>query len=73
MKPCPTHKQHGDGSIQVGIDHWEDRVLRRNLHHAVGLVERRFTRKKHNPNMKIVNRASAAIEAGNDSTVGLSG
>ena len=61
------------GAIQRGIDLRENSVLRQNLHYAAGLVVRRFTRKKHNPNMKSVNRASAAIEAGSDKTVGLSG
>src|SRR5580692_10064821 len=66
-------QQHGAGAIQAGVNRWETSELRRNLHHAAGLVVRRFTRKKHSPNMKIVNRVSMPIEAGSGNTVGLSG
>ena len=73
MKLRPTSSSTALVPFSVALICRESRVLWQNLHHAAGLVERRFTRKKHSPNMKIVNSASAAMEAGSGNTVGLSG
>ncbi len=41
--------------------------------HAAGLVVRRFTITKHNPNMKSVNKTSVASDSGKENVVGLAG
>ena len=66
-------QQHGTGAVERGIDDREDGVICRTLHHAAGLVVRRFTITNAKLNIKSENKTSVAMEAGSGNTAGLAG
>jgi hypothetical protein len=68
---APNQQQDRAGSVQTSDQSREVSVLLGN--HAAGLVVRRFTIKKDNPNMTAANKPSADIETAREASVGLAG
>src|SRR5580698_3172983 len=66
-----NQQQNRAGSVQTSDQGREVGILLGN--HAAGLVLRRFTIKKDNPNMTAANNPSAIIETGREVSVGLAG
>src|SRR6266852_1316291 len=71
--PVRGHQQYCAGAVECGVDHRKDSVLCWVLHHAAGLVVRRFTIRKASPNMKSENSTSVAIEATSENSPWLAG